>query len=82
MKKNIIFDKNLQLQNGIDVNNINSQTITVETVSQTGNLLVDGSLTVLSNLDVYIYDRLGYSLNSNGTEFSFSLKINFKKNTL
>ena len=71
MKKNIIFDKNLQLQNGIDVNTINSQTITVETVSQTGNLLVDGSLTVLSNLDIN-----GTTLNTSSNELNVNKTIN------
>ena len=71
MKKNIIFDKNLQLQNGIDVNTINSQTITVETVSQTGNLLVDGSLTVLSNLDIN-----GTTLNTSSNELNVNTTIN------
>ena len=41
------------------------------------NNYVNCSFNTLSYLDVYIYDRLGYSLNSNGTEFSFSLEIQF-----
>ena len=132
MKKNIIFDKNLQLQNGIDVNTINSQTITVETVSQTGDLSIDGNLTISNNLDIngttlntssnelninkglssfkiplnsingviyyfetsnaiftncdfgtisyldiYIFDKLNYSLNSMGIDYSFTLQIDY-----
>ena len=41
------------------------------------NNYVNCSFNTLSYLDVYIYDRLGYSLNSNGTDFSFSLEIQF-----
>ena len=52
MKKNIIFDKNLQLQNGIDVNSINATNIVVETVSQTGDLSIDGNLTISKDLDI------------------------------
>ena len=50
MKKNIIFDKNVQQQNGIDVTSVNATNIIVETVSQTGNLDISGNLTVTDNI--------------------------------
>ena len=50
MKKNIIFDKNVQQQNGIDVTSVNAINIIVETVSQTGNLDISGNLSVTDNI--------------------------------
>ena len=50
MKKNIIFDKNVQQQNGIDVTSVNATNIIVETVNQTGNLDISGNLTVTDNI--------------------------------
>ena len=43
MKKNIIFDKNVQLQNGIDVNQVNATNIIVEQINQTGDLDISGN---------------------------------------
>ena len=38
---------------------------------------VNSSFNTLSYLDVYIYDKYGFSLNSMGTDYSFSLEIQF-----
>ena len=38
---------------------------------------VNCSFNSLSYLDFYVYDKYGYSLNSNGTNFSFTLEIAF-----
>ena len=50
MKKNIIFDKNFVNQNGIDVTSVNATNIVVETVSQTGDLSINGNLVVTENI--------------------------------
>ena len=71
MKKNIIFDKNLQLQNGIDVNSINATNIVVETVSQTGDLSIDGNLTISKDLDIN-----GTTLNTSSNELNVNKTIN------
>ena len=71
MKKNIIFDKNLQLQNGIDVNSINATNIVVETVSQTGDLSIDGNLTISKDLDIN-----GTTLNTSSNELNINKSIN------
>ena len=52
MKKNIIFDKNVQQQNGIDVNQVNATNIIVETVSQTGDLSINGNLSISNDLSI------------------------------
>ena len=71
MKKNIIFDKNLQLQNGIDVNSINATNIVVETVSQTGDLSIDGNLTISKDLDIN-----GITLYNSSNELNVNTTIN------
>ena len=71
MKKNIIFDKNLQLQNGIDVNSINATNIVVETVSQTGDLSIDGNLTISKDLDIN-----GTTLYTSSNELNVNKTIN------
>ena len=38
---------------------------------------VNCSFNSLSYLDCYVYDRWGYSLNAMGTDFSFTLEIQF-----
>ena len=64
MKKNIIFDKNVQQQNGIDVNQVNATNIIVETISQTGDLSINGNLSI-SN-DASISGNLNVSEKING----------------
>ena len=71
MKKNIIFDKNLQLQNGIDVNSINATNIVVETVSQTGDLSIDGNLTISNDLNIN-----GTTLYTSSNELNINKSIN------
>ena len=71
MKKNIIFDKNFLNENGVNVNTINSQTITVETVNQTGDLSIDGNLTISNNLDIN-----GTTLNTSSNELNINKTIN------
>ena len=71
MKKNIIFDKNLQLQNGIDVNSVNATNIVVQTVSQTGDLSIDGNLTISKDLDIN-----GTTLNTSSNELNVNKTIN------
>ena len=71
MKKNIIFDKNLQLQNGIDVNSIKATNIVVETVSQTGDLSIDGNLSILNDLDIN-----GTTLYTSGSDLNINKTIN------
>ena len=52
MKKNIIFDKNFLNENGVNVSSINATNIIVETVTQTGDLSIDGNLTISKDLDI------------------------------
>ena len=52
MKKNIIFDKNVQQQNGIDVNQVNATNIIVQTISQTGDLSINGNLSISNDASI------------------------------
>ena len=52
MKKNIIFDKSFLNQNGISVDQVNATNIIVEQVSQTGDLSIDGNLTISNDLNI------------------------------
>ena len=71
MKKNIIFDKNVQQQNGIDVTTLNATNIIVETVSQTGNLDISGNLTVTDNItssgNLNVVDITASNITSSGS---------------
>ena len=71
MKKNIIFDKNVQQQNGIDVTSVNATNIIVETVSQTGNLDISGNLTVTDNItssgNLNVVDITASNITSSGS---------------
>ena len=71
MKKNIIFDKNFLNENGVNVNSINATNIIVETVTQTGDLSIDGNLTISNNLDIN-----GTVLNTSSNELNVNTTIN------
>ena len=71
MKKNIIFDKNFLNENGVNVNSINATNIIVETVTQTGDLSIDGNLTISNNLDIN-----GTVLNTSSNELNINKTIN------
>ena len=71
MKKNIIFDKNFLNENGLNVSTINSTNIIVETVTQTGDLSIDGNLTISNNLDIN-----GTVLNTSSNELNINKTIN------
>lgn len=49
MKKNIIFDKNYQNQNGVNVNSVTATNIVVQQVNQTGDLSINGNVTISQN---------------------------------
>ena len=51
MQKNIIFNKNFQNQNGIDVNQVNATNIMVEQINQTGDLDISGNLIVSNTIN-------------------------------
>ena len=94
MKKNIIFDKNFLNENGVNVNSINATNIIVETVTQTGDLSIDGNLTISNDLDIngillytssnqlYVSRNLTVSGNVTATSFNATSDRRIKDNIL
>lgn len=61
MQKNIIFNKNFQNQNGVNINVVSATEIVTETISQSGNLDISGNLLVSNTIN-----NLYLNQNSNG----------------
>ena len=55
MQKNIIFNKNFQNQNGVNINVVSATEIVTETINQSGNLDISGNLLVSDTINnIYI----------------------------
>ena len=61
MQKNIIFNKNFQNQNGVNVNIVTATEVITETISQSGNLDISGNLLVSDTINTLYLNQ-----NSNG----------------
>ena len=61
MQKNIIFNKNFQNQNGVNVNLVTATEVISETISQSGNLDISGNLLVSNTINTLYLNQ-----NSNG----------------
>ena len=72
MQKNIIFNKNFQNQNGVNVNIVQATEVISENISQSGNLEISGNLLVSNTIN-----NLYLNQNSNGAIYLSNGLSNF-----